>query len=804
MITLKQIAQCIEPKWDLKAWFNWPPNVFALVSIVLQRTGSYKIALMSDAYWQDGLYKDSIHNDSDVWASAVSQSIVSGANFDMANLNTQMLVAQYEVLKKNWDKDRPVNSVDLNKLRSFDLYNPKSNDVTLQKYAIALANILAVADASCAGVGMISNYVSPTEASNLPFKLYANILLNATGSLSTVFKFHGTVLPKMRTPQSGIVLRSMSHHLTFHQTEVEVVWRIFPWAESKRQSLNVMVVPLPFEIHQTDFEIVELHHDHTKYFKVKAKDTVDEEIMDSIVSEVCRKAATNSDIDILVFPEMSLSKLQYNYLLRSLEQNRKEIVQFRPKDHNGLIACKKLPIIIAGVLSDESSESEVMPMDNQIRLAIYFHGSWYDISQLKHHRWQLDRSQITQYGLEGHLSTEHKWTEYCSILQRRLTVLCPNDWLSITALICEDLARQEPVGEVIRGIGPTILTALLSDGPQIKERWSARYASVLADDPGTSVLSVTSKGMAERSRKSDGMTDKGKELTIGLWKDLVKSWDLLKLESDHDALMFTISSKFVEEHTLDGRDDSGAASVFKMDSIVAEQIKLNRGEKSTEASSNIEGLSTLKSWLDLRTLSTWTFIVDVLVDLYCLSKPERNELHWLELLFKEKAPDYSYNVRKAVLNRIINAWNNPNLNGTSLTLDFDSNTRQIERNENAEMLRAVKQFMAQIAKDQNGSQKTFLDIALNYAGKQLKSKNANPQLNLLIVIFLHNLNGKLSDIVKCDASKSTSKHFNPFQQTADFAKRIKNLLDEFDNQLTNLFKSFDNSANQLANTDRTA
>ena len=53
-------------------------------------------------------------------------------------------------------------------------------------------------------------------------------------------------------------------------------------------------------------------------------------------------------------------------------------------------------------------------------------------AQSKHHQWQLDRSQIAEYGLE-----ESKiWWE-----ATRLTFVSMFDWLTMTVLICEDLAR---------------------------------------------------------------------------------------------------------------------------------------------------------------------------------------------------------------------------------------------------------------------------------------------------------------------------------------------------------------------------
>jgi hypothetical protein len=72
--------------------------------------------------------------------------------------------------------------------------------------------------------------------------------------------------------------------------------------------------------------------------------------------------------------------------------------------------------------------------------------------------------------------------------------------VTLAALVCDDLAQNDDVAELIRSVGPTcVLTALL-DGPQLNSRWASRYASVLADDPGSAVMTLTSYGMVQRSR----------------------------------------------------------------------------------------------------------------------------------------------------------------------------------------------------------------------------------------------------------------------------------------------------------------
>jgi hypothetical protein len=74
--------------------------------------------------------------------------------------------------------------------------------------------------------------------------------------------------------------------------------------------------------------------------------------------------------------------------------------------------------------------------------------------------------------------------------------------LVLTALVCEDLAHNDEIAQLIRSVGPTAVINLLLDGPQLTSRWTARYASVLADDPGSAVLTLTSCGMWAGTRRT--------------------------------------------------------------------------------------------------------------------------------------------------------------------------------------------------------------------------------------------------------------------------------------------------------------
>jgi hypothetical protein len=135
--------------------------------------------------------------------------------------------------------------------------------------------------------------------------------------------------------------------------------------------------------------------------------------------------------------------------------------------------------------------------------------------QYKHHRWQLERTQIRRYGLSSILAPDTIWWESIKIPKRRISFLNVGDRITILHLTCEDLARQDPIAELVRQVDPTLVVAILMDGPQLKNRWSARYATVLSDDPGSSVIALTSLRMVKRHSSEFGAMSR----VVALWNE---------------------------------------------------------------------------------------------------------------------------------------------------------------------------------------------------------------------------------------------------------------------------------------------
>lgn len=129
--------------------------------------------------------------------------------------------------------------------------------------------------------------------------------------------------------------------------------------------------------------------------------------------------------------------------------------------------------------------------------------------------------------------------------------------LTMVSLVCEDLAQNDDVAAVMRSVGPTMVMAALLDGPQLSSRWAARYASVLADDPGSAVLTLTSMGMAQRSRPHGHDASP----VVALWKDPAGGVREIPLEGGAQAVVLPVAMGRATRRSADGRCpvDNGTA-----------------------------------------------------------------------------------------------------------------------------------------------------------------------------------------------------------------------------------------------------
>lgn len=462
-------------------------------------------------------------------------------------------------------------------------------DTPLRPVTSLLMRLLATADEASVGVGWIPRDGEEHATSAIAERATASFLEDAVENPSETIAVlpyipnslcemvppdKATVLPKSLTPSVGCTIRSMSHHLALlpPSTVVESQW-VLPDNGPTTNTMRLLVIPYPFRVDDESFvpsgPVRHLGNTRAKmhpYFallptwlehprQVTARMLRDELIL-PLVTAAERKFGPNQ-IDGVLFPECALTKALADELAVLLKQEPISGLKF-------LIAG----VLVAGIPGTDAADGQ--PGGNHARTMLFDADQsederlvW-DRAHSKHHRWALDAAQVKRYGLCGVTAPNGaKVWEHIAVGQRRLPFLALRDDLCMTVLICEDLARADPAMPVIRSVGPNLVVALLMDGPQLASRWPGRYATVLAEDPGSSVLSITSAGMVDRSN----LNERTPARAIGLWRHERGYNTELYLPAGHHGLVLTLEANGEEQFSLDHRTDGSLTQRWTLEGV---------------------------------------------------------------------------------------------------------------------------------------------------------------------------------------------------------------------------------------------
>jgi hypothetical protein len=484
----------------------WPPDAFAITGLLLQRAGGYRLALSQWPPFKG--WEKHVRRAGDAWRSSWNRR-----------------QSATKELRALWKKLLEYNDTLLDSI----CHERELCETLLQIYATA--------DAASYAVGL------PTSSAEDHDQFYehgAELLLMGERGSTLCESVHTTrvrVLPKMHTPQTGLTIRSFSHHLALCGTdEMRPEWAMVA-SNPERHRLNLLLFPWPYTIKRDQFENVPGRITMPDLFGCfeyhpLAPGNAPAEKLDELLQ---KSEKMGLRIDVVILPELSLTLPQYEKVSE--------------------VAVKHKAFLLAGVAAAVPPSTDI---GNYVCFDMPLPRTRYTVkgSQAKHHRWRLDKSQIERYRLEKILRPNRFWWEHIPVEERCLYIFAMRPWLTFSVLICEDLARPDPAGEVLRAVGPNLVVALLLDGPQLPQRWSSRYAMALADDPGSSVLTLTSLGMAQLSGRTKASR------TIGLWKD-GQSGPVrpIQLPKKKEAVVLEINIKEVEEFTADGRSDGRAAGI---------------------------------------------------------------------------------------------------------------------------------------------------------------------------------------------------------------------------------------------------
>jgi hypothetical protein len=509
---------------------EWPPDLFAVVAAITERSGLYSERKFM-AYWDK-------------------------QNFELTKAWIKQVCDAGEAWSTQASPPDFVQELWQNLIKKHR--NARIDDASTDSLAwkSIVFKLLAIADEASGGVGFPPISSKPA----IQYTIYRDYIVweqkreadqNAIGGELLPYLPHSIcirvppavlcVQPKTNTPKVGCTVRSLTHNLALLPSvaNVSTSWQISNKPRADLAPFNILVVPFPFSIPGKSFVGSENGFPSgstERAFRldpdVWMRGAKPEQFAEELICELIKSSEPEVDqVHAIVLPETALRK------------------EFADKVAEILLKKTDLDLFITGVVSGHKDDARNMAamyrFVNKEKILSSF--------QSKHHRWCLDGDQIRRYHL-GHVMDPHsRWWEQIDVSYRNCYVTVFRPGATVSVLICEDLARYDPVLTVMNAIGPNLVVALLMDGPQLEHRWPGRYATVLADDPGSAVLTVTSLGMVSRS----AMPGDTQNREIALWKESDGKAKALRLPKGDHALLLTLTSQSVEQFTLDGRGDGG-------------------------------------------------------------------------------------------------------------------------------------------------------------------------------------------------------------------------------------------------------
>jgi hypothetical protein len=548
---------------------EWPPDLFALTNVILGRSEAFRFALSPVGEWPPGRFPD--------WAHAVEDA---GRRWSVWVEDGRGEVPH--LLADEWNAFRERAEMPLEQLA-------EGHDWRMCE---ALLTLHAIADEACAALGIA---LDSFDADACVYRARGRELLARTGSLARINPRRLRVLPKVCTPPTG--RPSFSRYACVLGPGIEARWHKLParhrGADPRSEYATLLLLPWPLRVRESDFHPLEgsikrLANHPFGFFEFAPTEGLDLDLLDRVL--VAAREEANS-VDVVVMPESAVDEGDIDDLEALLHRHGVVFLQTGARQRSRQPGRYSHNWIHMGV-NPRFEKGGPLPSAQG--------GPWFHIRQNKHHRWSLDEGQVYQYHLGGVLHPHIRWWEAMEVPRRAVQFVEVAE-LTLVSLVCEDLAQNDAIAELIRSVGPTVVMTALLDGPQLTSRWAARYASVLADDPGSAVLTLTSFGMAQRSRP----LGHDAAPVIALWKDPSTGVREIPLETGAHGVLLTVCMDRATRRSADGRwpVDNGThcfdVAVHQLRAASAGTRPPNsRSARSTERAMEVDELTILTAWAE--------------------------------------------------------------------------------------------------------------------------------------------------------------------------------------------------------------
>ena len=545
---------------------DWPPDAFALLNVVLARADAFRFAL-SRHDWPPRRFAD--------WGQEVEEAGRGWSAWaeERAGPLPELVAAKWSVVRALLEQ--PLEQLALGRD---------------ERGCEALLTLHAIADEACAGLGVA---LDTFDAQGCVYRARGRELLARTGSLARIDSRYLRVLPKVRTPPTG--RPAFSRYACVQGPGIDVRWHKMParhrGTDLRSEYATILLLPWPLRVRASDFRAVEgsverLARNPFGFFEFAPAEGLDLDLLDRVLVAAHDEAGS---VDVVMLPESAVEERELDDLEALLDAHGVVYLQTGVRE----------PVRESDRFPNNWLHVGVNPrLEKGAAVPSGARQPWFHLRQNKHHRWSLDEGQVDQYHLGGALHPHIRWWEAMDVPPKAVHFIEVAE-LVIVSLICEDLAQNDDIAQLIRSVGPTVVIVGLLDGPQLTSRWSARYASSLADDPGSSVLTLSSFGMVERSRPA------GREASpvVALWKDPTQGVREIPLEPGAHGVLVTVSMDRASRYTADRRWPV-ANSTFSY-AVAVQQVRASATGSGTRPTASAAVTEPVLETEELTILTVW-------------------------------------------------------------------------------------------------------------------------------------------------------------------------------------------------------
>ncbi len=293
---------------------RWPPDLFAICASLLRESGAYErvVALddsrvaIDDSRVPDEQRPASAQDIAKAWRKSLDDASSATRISDMPVPPAEVAEIWTELLQGDHGLHR--------------LRESETRTVT------AVVKLLAIADETCVAFGIRTNKGALAQAQyRLVDKEFRSLCWEVDVDAACV-------LPKQHTPQRGMTLRSLTHHLALippsgvsarwhppHQTIESELERL--------ELLNILVLPWPEEIERSAFTLVPSssgpYPRKTGRFRFfEYQPPADRDLGQRVKAAISRAEKIACDIDIVVMPELAITEEQLEEVLEVCRASR--------------------------------------------------------------------------------------------------------------------------------------------------------------------------------------------------------------------------------------------------------------------------------------------------------------------------------------------------------------------------------------------------------------------------------------------------------------------------------------------------